>query len=406
MNLEEFLNGFKDVIPFGFNLKIGGPKACAIKTNKELISSRNRKGKCFTYYKDNVGQSVSYRPIDEVVLPIELTIQCQHPHAVLEENLPKTINKIPQQILVRVLSEDRSRQIGCLILDLTAAGDISRKFQSFYNEDGTRHITQRINYKYDDHSKKVVPLESVSYSFSDLETGIEEKVEFYKEDGVLKGLTISKQKLKNPGFESIIFSEEQVDEKCELFARYCNNATVEERHITPLVCDMTNYIINKDFGGKHWVRFDHETGKPTEFYGEYIGNTIIKSGSQTTLIIETLKDEYHYFTSVDITGTHAFDVDFYHYRYDSSLYENALRKADKTPMFRVKIVDGEEVLVPLGEQITDAEIKNFEMFKSYCTESFGTIENKKMAAVSLNRASKSESSQQLLKRTKDNQPKK
>ena len=45
MNIEEFLNIFNDIIPYKFQLKIGGIKANTIISNKELISSQNRKGK-------------------------------------------------------------------------------------------------------------------------------------------------------------------------------------------------------------------------------------------------------------------------------------------------------------------------------------------------------------------------
>lgn len=318
---------------------------------------------------------------------------------------------------------------------MTPAGDIDHKFCSFYNEDGTHEIMQSINYNYDEQTKKVTPIECLSFIFFNLEAGLEEKISFYKEDGVLKCITISKQGLKNHAFDSIVWSDDEVKEIHEFFSRFCNNARVE--HATPLVCDMTNYIINKDFTSKlerikelqrilsyeHDSRcnFHYDYNKIREeieyladprndifsgFYGEYIGNTVVKLDSKLILIIETLRGDYHYFTSVDITNTDAFDVDFYHERNDGTSYYQAIENSDKKPMFRVKIENGNEVLIPLGEQITDDEIRNFELFKSYCVENFGTIESKRMATLSLDRYSASERGQQLVKNLKGDKFKK
>lgn len=120
--------------------------------------------------------------------------------------------------------------------------------------------------------------------------------------------------------------------------------------------------------------------------------------SKWILILETLKDDYHYFTSIDITNTDAFDVDFYHERKDGTSYYQAIKNSDKTPMFRTKIENGKEILIPLGEHITDNELRNFEIFKSYCVENFDTIESKRMATLYLDRYSQSKKSRELIKR--------
>ena len=79
-----------------------------------------------------------------------------------------------------------------------------------------------------------------------------------------------------------------------------------------------------------------------------------------------------------------------------------MENSDKTPIFRTKMENGEEILVPLGEHITDEESRYFEMFKSYCVESFGTIERKRMATLSLDKYSNGEQGHELIKKKKDN----
>ena len=435
MSIEEFLKIFNDIIPYKFQLKIGGTKSDMIISDKELISANNRKGKSYPFYKKNpIGTTTEYISLDKINVPIELTIQCPHSHVLKWESKPESTNKKSTSFRVRILNDDASRQLGYLSLDLTKAGDIDHKFCSFSNEDGTHEIMQSILYNYDKTTKKVVPIECLSFIFYNLEMGLEEKVIFNKENGNLKCITINKQGLKNHAFDSIVWSDDKVKEKYEFFSRYCNNATVERA--TPLVCDFTNYIINKDFtdkldqikrlqiilnheGDSLFNHYDYDGIREkieqlkdpkndifSGFYGEYIGNTIIKFDSKLILVLETLKDGYHYFTSVDITNTDAFNVDFYHERNNGTLYYQAIKNSDKKPMFRTKNDNGEEVLIPLGDYITDEELRNFETFRSYCVESFNTIENKKMAALSLDKYSNSEKNSELIKKRTSDQHKK
>lgn len=436
MNIDEFLNIFNDIIPYKFQLKIGGIKSNTIISNKELISSQNRKGKSYPFYRKSLlGTTTDYIPLEKIDVPIELTIQCSHPHTLKWERASKSTNKKSTHFQARILTEDASRQLGYLSIDLTPAGDINHKFCSFYNEDGTHEIMQSIDYSYDEQTKKVTPTECLSFISLNLETGLEEKISFYKDNSILKGITISKQVLKNHAFDSIVWSDDKLKEKQMFFSRFCNNARVEEA--TTLVCDMTNYIINIDFTSKleeikelqrilsyeHDPRheFYHDYNKIREkikyladpkndifssFYGEYIGNTVIKLNSKLILIIETLKDDYHYFTSVDITNTGAFDIDFYHQRKDDTLYYSTIESSDKKPMFRVKIENGNEVLIPLGEQITDDEIRNFELFKSFGIGDIGNIEIKRMATLSLGKYYTSEQEQKWVKTLKNHKSKK
>lgn len=420
MNIEEFVHMFDDVIPHRFKLKIGGKKASRITNNKDFISYENRKGKVYSADKQTLlGTTTEYIPLEKIDFPIELSIECTHPHYVKWEKIASSTNKERTSFQARVLSQDFKRQYGYLSLELTAAGDIDHKFCSFANTDGTHEIMQSVSYEYDKQTKQVIPFEYLIYDFKDWENGLEKKVTFYKENGILKGLTISKQKLRNHMYDSIVWSDKKVKEQCELFSRYSNHAQVE--NATPLVCDMTNYIINKDFTATSsrlkdlyrlleykpnssyprpfdYVRVKEEIkylSNPENdifsgFYGEYIGNTVIKNASKLILIVETLKDNYHYFTSVDITDTNAFDIDFLHDRNEGDSYYEAIMNSDKKPMFRTCIQDGEDILVPLGEQITEAERNNFELFKSYCPDSFSTLQKKELSTLPFNRHPKQE----------------
>ena len=59
--------------------------------------------------------------------------------------------------------------------------------------------------------------------------------------------------------------------------------------------------------------------------------------------------------------------------------------------------NGKEILVPLGECITEDEIRSFELFKSYCDDDFVIIESKKMATLTLDKYSDGEQGLRLLK---------
>lgn len=416
MNIEEYLEKFKDIIPFNFQLIIGGPSSNAIIRDKKLISNENREGKKYPIYdeEDFLDPTVEYVPINEIDMQLELAIQCAHSHYLKWENKPESTNKETTEFKVNILNEKSNNKLGLLHLNLTEAGDISKIFCTYYNEDMTHEIIQSIFYKYDEETKKVVPFECLEYIFYNVKEGLEESVSFHKEDDVLKCISISKQRLKNHADDGIVFSDEKVKEKKEFFSRYYDDSPVKNISI----CDITNYIINKDFTGKlekleelnrqlHYLsnRNDNEYvnkrqnyNRITEeityikdpkndifgnFYGEYIGNTVIKLGSKLILFVETLKDGYHYFTSVDITDTNALNVDILLERKGGASYYQAIKNSDKNPKFKTKIENDEEILIPLGENITEEEKNYFELFKSYCQGSFDAIEKKRQQILSL-----------------------
>lgn len=344
-------------------------------------------------------------------VPIGVSIECNYPHRLKWEKSSKTTNKEKTDFQVRLLKENEDRQFGYVSLDLTPAGDLENKFCSYYNEDGTRTITQFIFYYFNEETKEITAKETLSYIFYNIETGMEEQVKFYKVNGRLQGITTHKSKLRDHQFDSIIWSEENVSEKECMFSRCFSEKLLEG--VNPN-CDVTNHIINQDFiyrrnrikelhrlmkyetdeTMKHsfnfrWFKQElKELLNPQNdtfrgFVGSYIGNTIIKKDGKLLLIVETIKENLHYFTQVDITNTDAFDVDIYRERYDSTLYYDAIRNASKMPMFRIKIENGEEILVPFGEAPTEEEVQSFQEFKSYCIESFASIENKKLSTLSL-----------------------
>lgn len=391
---------------------MGGARASEIKTDKSKATSKNFKGKLYPYYKREVtGTKTDYIPIEEMDVPIGVSVECNYPHRLKWEKSSKTTNKEKTDFQVRLLKENEDRQFGYVSLDLTPAGDLFSKFCSYYNEDGTRTITQFIFYCFNEETKEITANEHLSYIFYNLETGMEERVIFYKTNGKLQGITTHKSKLRNHQFDSIVWRQNVVNEKECMFSRCFSEQLLEG--VNPN-CDVTNQIINQDFiyrrnrikelhrlmkyetdeTMKHsfnfrWFKQElKELLNPQKdtfrgFVGNYIGNTIIKQDGKLLLIVETIKENLHYFTQVDITNTDAFDVDIYRERYDSTLYYNAIRNASKMPMFRIKIENGEEILVPFGEAPTEEEVQSFQEFKSYCIESFASIENKKLSTLSL-----------------------
>ncbi len=391
MSIEEFLKQFNDIIPFEFKLKIGGPRANMIISDDEHKSYNNFKGKMFPLKKiEQCKQVTEYIPLEEMDAFLDLKVECSYPHHLYWEERPKSTKREMQHPYVRILNEDASKQIGCLGLDLTRAGDICYKSCLFSNEEGTHQITQSVFYRYDDKTKKVSTKEQLSFIAESSEENLAEIVTFYKENGALRCVNYSKQPAKKNEFVGLIWTEgiNKIDCVQEYFSRYYNNEPVRKWFHT--VGDITNLAISSD----------HRNCIFDGFVGEYIGNTVIKKDSKETVVIETMKDGYHYFTGIDITGTDAFNYSIINGTHNSPLYFEAMKNTPKIPMFRTKITDEEEVLIPFGDHITDEETKKYEWFKSYCEESFPTIENKKMSSLSIDKYTKSEK-KHVLKNTRN-----
>ena len=431
MSIEEFLKQFNDIIPYKFQLKFGGSRSNMIISDKEHISYSNFKGKMFPFKKIEGCKSVTeYIPLEEMDVFIDLKIECSHPHKLKWEDRAKSTKKTYQRLSVRILTEDYERQLGYLSLSLTEGCDIRNKFCSFYNEDGTHEIIQSVNYDIDMNTKKVRAREHLEFISRDFETGLEEEVAFHKENGSLRCVTISRKPIQNSAYVSILWSEEDVKRQQLYFSRYYNNEPINAG--TYVVGDFAHFVISGDYINrladieieKRKLEYendprpymidrdfdkirerikkleDPQNNMFSDFVGELIGNTIIKDGSKEILVFETLKDGYHYFTSLDVTGLDAFNYDMFDEYHNSPLYFQRLKESDKTPMFRTKISDGDEELIPLGDHITEEETKNYEWFKSYCEESFPTIEKGKMASLTLEKYSVSENKHKTINNKK------
>lgn len=416
MSIEEFLKQFDDIIPFEFKLKIGGSRSNMIISDDKYKSYNNFKGKMFPLKKiEQCKQVTEYIPLEEMDAFLDLKVECSYPHHLYWEERPKSTKKNYQHFVVRILNDD-NKQVGFLMLDLNKAGDIDRKYCSFFNEDGTHNISHSVDYSFDQETKKMVKdKERINFASKDLEIGLEEEVTFYKKNGVLTCVTISKHPLRNSAYISLLWHEDDVKRNQLFFSRYYNNIPIKAG--TYIASDSAHHVIIGDYQNrlatienletrleeekdpKPYMRqsdFDNIRDKIKDlkdpkndmfsgFVGELIGNTIIKDGSKEILVFETLKDGYHYFTSLDVTGLDAFNYDMSDEYHNSPLYFKAMKNTPKIPMFRTKITDEEEVLIPFGDHITDEELEKYEWFKSYCEESFPTIEKEKMSSLTIDK---------------------
>ena len=429
MSIEEFLKQFKDVIPWEFELKVGGSRSNVIVNDKEFISYDNWKGKvCPFYNKSLLEPTKKYVPLEELDLQIKVIIKCPYPYVLYWYDKSESTKRKNTDFRAKITSEDGTKDLGYLSLDLTPAGDIKTKYCVFYNEDKTHEVTHQVLSKFNLKTKKTTSSEFLRFVYHNLEDGLEERLVLKKETGVLRTVTYIKRDLAIAERTCSIDSIKVIDNAQEFYSRYCADGPIEE--IKYFVGDSTNYIIDKDFTDRladimilrskleregdtrsPYRHYDYDEIRKeiayledpknyffTGFRGEYIGNTVVKVDSKVMVIFETLEDDYHYFTGVDITGTHAFAVDYEYDRYDKDSYLQAVKNANKEPMFRVKIIDGEEVLFPLGEEITDEEKSKFETFKSYCEESLGVITKKKLATMQAIKSSKDEKNPELVKK--------
>ena len=236
-------------------------------------------------------------------------------------------------------------------------------------------------------------------------------------------------------YDSIVWSRDDVEKENYLFSRYCNSPN-NGRYS---VCDNTNLIINKDFieteieiekikralkkleseediycnvmerKRKEMKYLSYlENNVFSGFVGNYFGNTVIKMDGGVLLLIETVEDDYHYFIPIDVTNTDVFDVDMYLEieDFDGSYYD-VMKNSSKVPSFKVKIEDMEEVLVPIGEELTEKEINAFNNYKTQYVQSFLYIQENKLSTFSLKRCGKKEEKgSTLVKKYKDNRSKK
>lgn len=431
MDIETFINDFKDVIPYQFKIKMGGNGREEIKKDKNKISASNYKGKIYPIYRTHLTETtIEWVPVENVKLPIDLSVACDYPHRLLFEERPKHTKEDNLKFTVRLLHEKEQKQFGFISIDLNTAGDITHKFCSYYNAEGTRKIMQSCFYWYNEETKEVITNENLNYIFCNLETEMEEKVEFHKRNGEIEGITISKEALRNHAYDSIVWSEEEVERQSYLFARCYSEKLLNKNQIN---CDVTNDIINNDFTYKRKrikelrdlmkyekekeyqymfnfrrykeeIRYllDPKNDNFRGFVGEYVGNTVIQENGILMLIIETIKEGLHYFTGIDITNTGAFNVDIYREREEGEgeAYYRVMRNASKYPLFRLKIENGVETLIPFNMEISKKELETYNQFKKHCSENFTTLADKKLATLSFKKRNDLVEESLKLKRTK------
>lgn len=413
MDIKCFLEQFSDVIPFTFKLTLAPNSGVTIERNKDFVCYENHKGRALVTTKNGIlDVTKDYEPLEKVDLPVLVEIDFPNPFVVQWEKTQATTKKKSISFIARVLTPVTHQQLGFMSLDLTPAGDIRDKYCSYYSNDGLRHITQSVRYEFESKTQTIKRYERLSYTAANLSHATEETVTFYKDDGVLTGLTINKQALKNHAFDSVVWSEDNVKEQNQLFARFSSKKEVEDATVSN--CDMVNYLINRDFTARkkrigHLERLlanknpntvnlleydrietelrywqDPENDTFRGFYGTYVGNTIIKNGDSEGLFIETERDGCRYFTFVNITDTKAFKVDIYHDRIDGQAYYDAIMNASKTPAFRLQLVNGSYTLVPMGDHLTEDETYFYGLFNSITVNNdLGALEDEGYGTLTL-----------------------
>jgi len=246
MVIEEFLKQFNDIIPFEFKLKIGGSRANMVISDDEHKSYNNFKGKMFPLKKiEQCKQVTEYIPLEEMDAFLDLKVECSYPHHLYWEERPKSTKKKYQHFVVRILNDD-NKQVGFLMLDLNKAGDIDRKYCSFFNDDGTHNISHSVDYCFDQETKKMVKdKERLNFTSKDLEEKIEEEVTFYRKNGVLTCVTISKHPLQNSAYISLLWHEDDVKRNQLFFSRYYNNIPIKAG--TYIASDPAHHVIINDY---------------------------------------------------------------------------------------------------------------------------------------------------------------
>lgn len=401
MDVKSYIEMFDDVIPFTFKLTLK-PRG-VIEKNKAYVSSKNFKGKAFvTSHSTILGEKKEYTPIDNIKVPIEIEIDYPFSHQTVWESKQDTTNKGSRSFVVRILSCDNQRQLGFMSLDITPAGDVKRKYCSYYNQEGTHQIVQAVTYEYNEEEKKLERFEETSYVLRDFTSLEEQSVVIYKTKGTIMGLSVDVQPLRNHAFDSIVWSEDNFKRQEKLFTRYSSPEEVADSNF--LSCNMVNYLVNKDFTerknrikhiesilankspeslsidyyGFDLMRRELETLKRSEdvfagFLGTYTGNTVIRINGNEYLFVETESEGCRYFTFVDITNTNAFDIDFYHDRQNGSSYYDAVISSSKAPAFKMANINGNYTLVPIGDALTEDEIKYYNLFTSICNENLENL---------------------------------
>jgi len=359
MNVTEFISEFSDLIPYQFQLSIGGKRKEEIVVDKNLVSKDNFKGKMIPSTKEK-GKLV---PLQNVSLPINYKFNVDNSlkgysivYDIPGECRYESFNPIHMtkkdgtRHCIRILNETGC-QVGCIQLELNASGDIKSKTCSYTNLNLTHEVLQMVDIKFCD--GKFNREESTIYKSRDFKSSILTTVQTYQVDGVTTGISIVKRRIGEEDGKLLYY-----------FARRETPKNLDG--VSHIRSDYENYVIERDLS-----HFEND------FIGKYTGNTILVTEDSRLLVVRTSDDEFNYYTEIDLDGTNPFEgigpCDCEMEERDMN-YLHRLQTSSKEPKFKTKIVDGIEQLVPKnGLSYSDEEIESFQQFRNSYLESFDEL---------------------------------
>lgn len=398
MNIVEFINRFSDVINYNFELSIDGVQSDDIKTNKDLASRDNFKGKMVSFYELKDRKKVNYIPINSILLPINIKVESGYDGTVLfieDDSIPMDSSTIrtgekDNLVLVKLFDKD-SNQYGFITLYLNLSGDIISQTCNYQNYERTHLIYYSVYYVFLN-AEKIIKSEITEYTEKDYDNNIDTIVKIYHQDGITTGIEVIREKLRTD--EDIIQGDEISNddiyyhfartegctdyshEDITTFRRNAHENFVFEANLTRFRREKENfemqmhnlkvipiYLIKRLFN----YHIDNSNDLLNGFIGEYTGNTFVRNGDKLTLIIRTSDEEFNYYTEFDLTGVDPFIV-----KYNTNYaYFERIKQGSKVPKFKTKIINGKECLIPQnGEFCTEDELAEFEKFRYFYHETF------------------------------------
>lgn len=361
MNIVEFVSKFSDLIPYQFELNIGGKMKDEIVIDKSFISEDNFKGKMIPSRKENE----KLVPVQKISLPIDYQFQVDDSieeyfvvydktgkHGIATFNPVDMTSKSGTQQVIRLLNGE-GNEFGNIQLMLNASGDITTKICSYTNSDSTHFVRQSVDIRYCD--GKLRREENTFYKEKDLENNIETVAQIWQVDGITTGISIGKQRMGRIS-DYLIFHLSRTEIPSD-------QAVVSD----PMFCHEINQIIQKDL-----IRFQEQ------FVGEYTGNTVLRSENSNLLIVRTSDREFNYYTEINLEGVDPLigasscteaSAD----SRDPEYFER-IQTSSKEPKFKTQMIGGEEQLVPKnGDACSMDEIEAFQQFKNLYLESFAEL---------------------------------
>lgn len=363
MNIAEFVSRFSDLIPYQFELSVGGKRKDEIVIDKNYISENNFKGKMIPSEKKN-GNLV---PIQDVSLMINFKFKAEDPlepyfivydktgeYGTASFNLVDMTHKDGSKHFIRILNGE-GRQVGCIELELNASGDITHKMCLYKNLNSTHEVRHIVDIKFCDGQFRRE--ESTTYTEKALKGDIVTTAQICQVDGITTGVLAVKR--GDASKDYLLARTESPSHQDAIFQCTC--------------CPEFSYVIQNDL-----------TLFQGQFVGEYTGNTILISEGTEILMVRTSDDEFNYYTEINLEGVDplvgAWGTYFSSYSCENERvgrdprYFERLQMSSKEPKFKTKMVNGEECLIPKnGEAYSLEEIEEFNKFKDLCLEPFDEL---------------------------------